>query len=451
MASVFSKGIKYKLFISVSLMSVIPLLVCLNYIFPSFLISFITKANLAVIISIMLFMILLGITIIKQVFDSVVSLSRSAKQIAEGNIPSPIASRNDDEVGQLGEALNQLTLKIKAHMDEIKDYGSKTAQINLEIQKRIIVISGMLEISGLITRQAKLDEILLLCVEKIKGLADSSVGFALFLHNRQFILRAQSGLEAEKKNTISFSEDSECIMKIAKKPYGMAFDAKNIHPFSEEFLSALGTKNALCLPLFSKEKQIAILGVGNTLANFVYDADTREILDIFAKQVHIAIENDILNRRVEKLEIRDALTGLYNEQYIRNCLDEEIKRALIYQRPCAFLIARINNFTNYSNTCGLIAAEALLKKIAACLNGVFSGVERVGRFADYEFAIILPEKNKRQAQSVAGQLQQKVASLFTSEADQNKHFSINVAVAENPLDGVSSQELILCAQSALKK
>ena len=92
------------------------------------------------------------------------------------------------------------------------------------------------------------------------------------------------------------------------------------------------------------------------------------------------------------------LTGLYNERYVRHHLDEEIKRAIIYQRPCGFVLARIQNFTSYQKLYGQVASEAVFKKIASSLSASFSGIEKVGRFADYDFAVILPEKNKRQAQ-----------------------------------------------------
>jgi diguanylate cyclase (GGDEF)-like protein len=191
------------------------------------------------------------------------------------------------------------------------------------------------------------------------------------------------------------------------------------------------------------------LGIGNSSPDFTYSAGDRELLDIFGKQVTIAIENDILARRVEKLEIRDMLTGLYNEQYLRSRLDEEIKRAIMYQRPCGIILVKINNFSTYQNRYGQIACETALKKVASCLGSSLTNVERIARFADYEFAIVLPEKNKRSCEKTAEELKQKVEYLFKDEAQADKRLSISVAVAENPLDGVSAQELILSAQELL--
>lgn len=450
--SIHSSSIKYKLIIASSLMSVIPILICLNYIFPSFLDTFIAKINLPLVVFIMVFIAILGFIVIKQIVDPVAKMSRDAKLIAEGDIERRIQVRGEDEIGQLGLALNKLTSRIKENMDELKDYGLRTTEVNLEIQKRIIVLSGLLQISELISQGARLDDILNLCLDKIKDLSGSSVAavFLLFLEDGKFCIRIQNGLNIEALPRICFSEHSESAIQIFKNNASTIIDAQNSNDRCQEFLSILGFKNLLCLPIFARKKPTAILAVSNSIDNFVFKHEDQELLDIFAKQITIAIENAFLVNRIEKLEIRDALTGLYNEHYIRNRLDEEIKRAIAYQRPCGFVLARINDFASYQKTFGLISAEAGLKKISSCLNTSISGIDRLGRIGDYEFAIVLPDKNKRQAQRIAGELQKKVEYLFKEESEEKKRLDIEVAVAENPIDGVSSQELIACARKSIE-
>ncbi len=443
--SLHSRSIKYKIVVAICLISFMPILICLNYIFP----SFIAKSNFTFIIFIMLFMVVLGISIISQIINPVVKLSRDAGLIARGDFRRSVEIKSDDEVGQLGNALNHLTLKIKENMDELKGYSSKTAHINLEIQKRIVVMSGLLQISELISQGAKLDEILNLCLEKLKGFGDSSSGFFFFLEEGQFVLKAQNGLQIDCAKTVSFSSKSDCAQHIFKKETVTVSDAKNANPACQKFSVLLGLRNFMCLPLFSRQRPLGIVGTGNDTENFAYGADDSELLDVFAKQVTIAIENDQLLRKVEKLEIKDTLTGLYNEHYIRNRLDEEIERAITYQRPCGFILAQVRNLGAYQNAYGQIASEAALKKIASCIRDSFSGIERVGRFGDYEFAIILPEKNKRQAEKVADDLRKNVESIFSAEPEPQKKLELRTAIAENPLDGVSSNELISCAKEYL--
>ena len=205
------------------------------------------------------------------------------------------------------------------------------------------------------------------------------------------------------------------------------------------------------MPIFFRDSVKAVLGIANTLDNFSYNKDDIELLDIFSKQIAVAIENDTLAHLIEKLEIKDALTGLYNRSFIESRLQEEISRAIIYQRPCAFIIFDIDNFKNYRAEFGLIFAEAALKKIAGLMRDCITEVDRVGRTDDDEFSLILPEKNKRQAQKVAEEICKKIQASFCADQDSSKRLTFSAGVSENPLDGVQVEQLITKAKELLKK
>src|SRR3989338_2012767 len=448
-AALSSRSIRHRLFIALCLMSIIPALVFLNYIFPSIFVSSVSRINLFLVIPVIVVIVLLGFILIKQIVDPIIRISQDAKSIAGGDLERRIGIEGKDEIGQLGAALNKMTAKIRENMDELKNYGSRTAEINIQIQKRIVATSGLLQISGLISSAAKLDDVLNLCVEKVQGLADSSCGLILFLENERFSIRACGGLDIQIEKNLNFSSGNECIAQLFKKHGLTAIYAKNSSAFFQEFLNTFNLKSLLCMPIFSRGKPIALLGIGNNVSDFIYSPEDSELLEIFGRQAAIAIENDILLRRVEKLEIKDMLTGLYNEQYIRDRLDEEIKRAVSYQRPCGFILAKLNNFNAYQNKYGQIICETALKKIASCLSAALSDVERIARFSDYEFAIVLPEKNKRSCEEIAGKLKEKVQYIFKEEPEPDKRLTISTAVDENPLDGTNARELIAFAQELL--
>jgi len=135
--------------------------------------------------------------------------------------------------------------------------------------------------------------------------------------------------------------------------------------------------------------------------------------------------------------------------FIRNRLEEEIKRAIIYRRPCAFIILNIDNFQQFHKNFGLLQAEVTLKKIASLIRDSFTEVDRVARAGDNEFAVVLPERNKRQAQEIAEEIRKKIDSAFSKERDVNKRLTVSGGVSENPLDGVNAEELITQAKEAL--
>lgn len=453
--SLNSRTIKQKLMIAFQLMSILPLLVCVylvsNYILPKF--GF--KLDVVITIIISIFVALIGLLVIKEVFDRLTSVAMEAKFIAAGDINRTLEINHNDEVGDLGNVLNQLTQRIRGNMDELKHYSERTAEINIEIQKRVIVLSNLMQISSLISQGSKVEDILKIAVEKSKFLASSETAFLLFRDENKdfFYMKIVDGARADYLMGIVLGAKEDIYSKFLKLNKLLILDNQNLlnDNLRDDFSERFQLKNCLAIPVFLKGRVKAILGIGNTQEDFQYDKDDIELLDIFSKQIAIAVENDIMASRIEKLEIKDALTGLYNQSFINSRLEEEIKRAIAYQRPCAFIIFNVDNFSKYRDKFGLITAEVAIKKIAVLVRDSVTEFDRVGRTGDDEFSVILPEKNKRQAQDIAENIRKKIEFIYSEEKDRDKQLTSSAGVAENPLDGIEAGQLILKARELLSK
>ena len=453
--SIPSRGLKYKLKIAFSLMSILPLLVSMymisHYILPTLGLRF----DILVLIIMSVSIAVIGFFIIKEVFDRFTTISTEAKLIAAGDYQYSVREGGrEDEVGDLENALNRLTLRIRSNMSEIEQYSEKTAAINMGVQKRVLVLSSLLQVSSLISEGAKLIDILRTIVERSKLLADSDIAYLLYREETQetFYIPCADGLNSQGLLNVKVEPTEDIFYSINSLKKALILDKES--PRSDDLVSfvhkKLGLINTLALPVYLHGRIIALLGIGNSREPFVYIKEDIELLDVFAKQLAIAAENDKLSHSVKKLEVKDALTGLYNESFIRGRLHEEIKRAIIHQRPCAFIILDIDHFKQYTQAVGSMQTEAALKRIAVLIRDSVSEIDRVGRIGDDEFAIILPEKNKRQAQEIAEDIRKKVEFSYGEEAQSIKKITISAGVSENPLDGISSDELILEAEALLE-
>ncbi len=453
--SLNSRSIKQKLMVAFQLMSILPFLVCIYllsiYIFPKFGFKF----DILLYLGISAFLAIVGLMVIKEVFDRLTSVTTEAKCIAAGDISRQLQVQHGDEVGELGNILNQLTQRIRSNMDELKDYSAKTAEINIAIQKKIMVLSNLMQISGFISEGSKFDQILKIAVEKLRSLANSEISFLLIKDElkNSFLMKVADGIQADYLMTIEIFAQEAIYEQLFNLHKLMILDAQNVLPdsLSLDLQAKLRVKNCLAMPIFLDASIKAVLGIANLQDNFSYNQEDIELLDIFSKQIAVAIENGILANRVEKLEIKDALTGLYNRCFIENRLQEEIKRAIAYQRPCAFIIFDIDDFKDYCGKFGLICAESALKEIAALILGCITDIDRAGRTDDDEFSLILPEKNKRQAQEIAEMICKKIQASFGMDQDGGKCLTFSAGVSENPLDGVQVEQLILKAKELLRK
>lgn len=451
--SLAPRGLRYKLRVALSLMSILPLLVSIYLISTYLLPRTGLKFDIMVSLIISIFIAGIGFFVIKEVFDRVMSISSEAKLMASGDILRTIETMPEDEVGDLGYALNQLTQSIRNNMDELKNYSEKTTEINLEIQKRILALSSLLQISSLISQSAKIDDILKLTVEKSRFIANSETSYLLFKEevSDTFFTKTADGVRAQDLLKLKIKFEESVFNSLIRTARPLILDKENKLPESLRtiFTEQFQLKNTLAMPIILKGKVIGILGIATTKEPFLYKKDDLELLDIFAKQAAIAVENDFLMHRIEKLEIKDPLTGLYNEPFIRNRLEEEIKRAIVYQRPCAFVLLDLDNFKEFHRRFGAIFAESTLKKIAVLIRDSVTEIDRVGRVSDNEFAIVLPEKNKRQAKMIAEEMKKRIEYSFMEEPDMNKRLTVSGSVSENPLDGVEAQELIAKAKELL--
>jgi diguanylate cyclase (GGDEF)-like protein len=435
-------------------MSVLPLLVSAYLISSYVLPKFGLKIDIALAMAISVIIALIGFFLIKEVIDRILSVTTEAKLIAAGDLNRKVVAKEDDEVGDLSEALNQLTMRIRSNMDELKGYGEKTSEINLEIQRRVLVLSSLLQISSLISQGTKLEDIFKVTIEKSRMLANSEVAFLLYREetDNNFRIKLVDGINPKPLLNLHVFLQDEIFSSAIKHNNPLLVDKQSKLPditrnaLSEKFR----VKNMLALPVYLRGSVRAIFAIGNNKEDFIYRKEDIELLDVFSKQIAIAIENDLLMAKVEKLEIRDALTGLYNLSYIKSRLNEEIKRAIAYQRPCAFIVFDIDNFRKYLDSFGSLNSEATLKKIATLISSSVSEVDRVGRTADDEFAVILPERNKRQANEIAENIRKKIEFTFNEEDEVIKRLTVSAGISENPLDGVSSEELIVTSCEALK-
>lgn len=446
--SLAPKGIRHKLIVAFSLMSLIPMFV-IGYLIAYYILPKIdTFWEIYLVFIITVFLMGMGFYLAKKIIYPIVEIAAHAKGIAVGTFSEDLDIKEEDEIGELSVSLNQLSARLKESMSQLHSYGEKIKQINMEINKKVFALSSLLQIGNLITTGTNLTEVFDLIVGKLSQLEQGGAAFLMFLDEEsgELIMRAQANIERKGVAQVKIKTGEEPLGKVFSNNKLLIIDAQKGQQLVDENLKKiLQTKNILVLPITSSGKVIAILGTGNNVANFLFTDDVIELIGVFAKQVAVAVENDMLMSKTEELNLRDKLTGLYNEGYIRNRLDEEIKRAISYQRPCSFIIFEVNNFQRYQRVFGEIDTQKALKKIAQTLKMSTSEIDKAARFSDNQFAVLLPEKNKQQSLNLAENIKKEIerfASKKQTEPDASVSLSMSAGISAVPIDGTTALELI---------
>ena len=446
--SLAPRGIRHKLAIAFALMSVIPVLVCgyliVSYIFPT-MESF---KDVTFIFLICIFLMLLGFYVVHRIIFPVIEISAHAKNILKGeNLDKSLEERGEDEIGQLSGSLNRLSVRLKENMGELRSYGEKIKEINMEINKKVFALSSLLQIGNLITTEFSLEEVFRLIVEKLSQLDIGGAAFLMLLekNSNTLSMRAQANLENEDAKTLKVKIGQGIIGKVFENATPTIKDKQKIPQIIDlDFEKQFPVRNFAVLPIISSGKVIGIIGTGNNVSEFIFSNDELELIGVFGKQAAVALENNDLLRKTEELAVIDELTGLYNESYIRNRLDEEIRRATSYQRPCALIVLEVDNFDRYRDTFGETAAEKALKKIAQILKESTTDIDKVSRFNDHQFALVLPEKNRRQILNIAENARKEAERFAQGQKKLKPPISTTLSggISATPIDGTTSVELI---------
>ena len=452
------QSLREKLVVAFVLMSIVPLLVLgyvvSNYVFP----HLDTLWDLSLVVLLTVGISFLGLVVARSIVLPVVKLASEAQAIAEGHLEQQVDVQAPGEVGALGVALNQITVRVRENMEQLRVYGEQTRHLNLEINKRILTFSHLLQVSNLITQSANVEETLSFILEKLTHLEEAQLSCLLQPTEEPnvFLVRSARCVDPDQAEALMRTKRvvAPWLARVLSRQEPFIIDGVASSSHEGELLQQLfGMTNGVCQPLVSLGKVVGVLISANRKTDFRFDKDTLELLGIFAKQMSIAYENDLLARRAEELRVTDELTGLYNASYMKERLEEEILRALRYHRSCSLVVFNLDNFRQFSKFYGESASEDILRQVASLLKGETSEVDRIGRMDSDAFAVILPERNKREAIDFAESVRRKIGSASFINGSKRLAGALTVSggVSENPLDGSTSDELLTKATEALKQ
>jgi diguanylate cyclase (GGDEF)-like protein len=421
-----------RVWIAVSLVSIIPAVVVLNYFFGYYVSSIAT--------AILILLIILGWWIIIEISRSIHKIHAQSRKTLK-NIGEE-APTMPDEVQSLEEIINLLSSKVKTGFEELREFGHKTEQLNREVSKKVLILSTILQANDLYSKDTPAEEVVQFLTYHLKNLLTMRVAFCLLYSHYSDNLRVVSALGidykkieealAERKNTI------ENIKKMA------VVDKQNKAPLHLKWAEDLDIKNLMLFPVVSKGVTIGLVGVGTNREDFVFQKDDIDVLNLFSQNVTLIWEYERVSSKVEELEMFDDLTGLYNLKMVKKRLNEEIRRGVVYQRPCGFVAVKIKNYTNLQKDFGTIEAERAIKKISKTIKSIIRPIDVGGRISSDTLAVILIEKNRRQSQELSDILGENL------EKNCSERVKLDFCVAESPLNGVTAEEILSFVQSKFK-
>ena len=218
------------------------------------------------------------------------------------------------------------------------------------------------------------------------------------------------------------------------------------HP--QAALLPMDARSFLAVPLLMNQRFIGCL-VLESFKMGRYTSAEQLLVEAFASQAAISIQNAYLFQRVREQAITDPLTGVYNRRYFMETVNHEIGLARKQGRELAMILIDLDHFKWVNDTFGHVAGDQVLVRISQAARAQIRTSDVCCRYGGEEFAILLPDSDISAALQVADRLREDInlARVQTRKGEVAVTASIGVASLDDRILNV--EDLLHQADLAL--
>jgi diguanylate cyclase (GGDEF)-like protein len=200
------------------------------------------------------------------------------------------------------------------------------------------------------------------------------------------------------------------------------------------------------LPLLSLDRFVGLLVlVGGRKA-----ADLRDktLLSTIGLAIGLTLDNLHHSTELHQMATRDELTKLFNRRDFFANLDKELRAAWRSHRPLGLLILDVDNLKLINDTYGHNVGDAVLASLGKLLANRVRGADIAARIGGDEFAVLMPDTDKRRASAVAARLEKALQRkpIYEAEGLELK-LSVSCGVAGYPWSGEDVAEIVQAADA----
>ena len=159
------------------------------------------------------------------------------------------------------------------------------------------------------------------------------------------------------------------------------------------------------------------------------------------------------NRNLQKLSFLDGLTGIANRRRFDEVLLNEWQRAIRENLPISLIILDIDYFKNYNDRYGHLMGDECLKRVAQSFSAALKrSADLVARFGGEEFAVVLPNTDRKGAIATAEMLRRGIEEMMIPHmaSTVGSYLTVSAGVSSTvPARYSHPDELVQSADEAL--
>jgi len=278
----------------------------------------------------------------KYISRPLLKLQNSAGLIASGNLEAPIDTTSQDEIGHLANDLNVMRGSIKGLVGELRESKEKLEEYSRTLEQRVEErtheltdalneLRALGDVGRAVSSTLDLETVLTAVVSHAVELSGSDAG-AIYEYDdeaEEFRLRASHQMEEQlvqalRLNPIHFGSGTVGRAAATGAPVQVADildEQENSATRTRSNLRELGYRSLLAIPLFREGQIMGGLSVYRRQAGN-FSTETVNLLQTFATQSVLAIQNARLFREIEDKGLQLEVANRHKSEFLANMSHE---------------------------------------------------------------------------------------------------------------------------------
>ncbi len=189
------------------------------------------------------------------------------------------------------------------------------------------------------------------------------------------------------------------------------------------------TRSIICAPIDINGVAIGVIELINRVGDINYVKKDLTLLEVFAGYTSTLIQNSLDAKRFGDMSVRDNLTGLYNDRFFFDFMEEQIKKSMKQNKDLSLLFLDLDRFKEINDTYGHLAGSQLLHELGLILADIAINTNIIPiRYGGDEFIIILPKMEITESTAFVESLKNKISNYtFLSKANPGTLKNLNIS------------------------
>ena len=324
---------------------------------------------------------------------------------------------------------------------------------NLFVKPQELKDNAVRDFSVSISKTLDRNEILTQLCDIIREQTDVQTAFVFLLDSNQKEYQMKICTDKMRSTAVAVSEQHPLITwlkahnkSIEYSNFKHTVNYKSMWENEKQVFTLLNTE--YIFPISFEEELIGFVVLAEQSSQKPYSYNTISFVESVTSIVSMALRNSTLYEMIQEEAHLDAMTGIYNRRYFTRNLEDLFKQW--EHDSMSIVLINFDDFHLYNELYGSNDGDEILVTFSNILKTTISSKGLIGRYSGKEFCIALPLCGTESAETIVGELRDKLNAVLNDSKESTKRFlTFSAGISAYPSSATSVKQLLTYANMAV--